>query len=241
MLNEIILGALIAGLIGLTTSMAHTLITEKRELKKIKICLKNEIQQNIYLITRKQINLKSFLGKGDIKRDRTNDEWDKIQQQFDFGCFYLEILLANAIYSNNNIFKLSDQQLKTIRNVQAAIKCYNDELQGWYDFTRNILDKQFNPNMLDNQNTRIPLIVFFSKHIELNTDIKIKLESLKQRWDHPISSKQFEKSAILAWQKGTITKEQAENMISDHRLYQVEIIEQDGKKSKIAHLTGNDE
>ena len=35
-LNEIILGAIIAGLIGLMTSMTNTRLTEKRELKKIK-------------------------------------------------------------------------------------------------------------------------------------------------------------------------------------------------------------
>ena len=136
------------------------------------------------------------------------------------------MLVVNSIYSNNNIFKLSNQQLTTTRNIQALIKCYNDELQGWYDITRKILDEQFDPNNLDNQNIRTPLIVFFSKHIELNANIKTKLEGLKRLWERPISSKQFEKSVILAWEKGETTKEYAEKLISDQRLYQIKIIEQ---------------
>ena len=233
---EIVLGAFIAGCIGIIVHMIYSGLDERFELKRIKISLKNEIEQNIYLIKRNQTNLKSLLGEGDIKRDRTKDEWNNMQEQFNPGSFRLETLLVNAIYSNNSIFKLSVQRLTIIRNIHAVIKGYNDELQGWHDITRKVLDEQFNPNILDNPNTHVPLIMFFSKHTELNIDIKTKLEGLKRLWEQPISPKQFEKSVILAWQKGETTKEYAEKLISDQRLYQIKIIEQKSKKPKIVRI-----
>ena len=124
-LNEIILGAGIAGLIGLITSILHTLVTEKRELKKIKTCLKNEMHHIIYLIDRKQIDFKSFLGEGDINRNRSKDEWDAILHQFDFKRPYIAMSLVDAIYSNNNVFKLSDGQLTIMQNIQVLIKKHN--------------------------------------------------------------------------------------------------------------------
>lgn len=220
---------MIAGLIGLTTSMTHTLITEKRELKKIKTLLKNEMYHTIHLIDRKQIKFKLLLGDG----DRSKDELDKIRQQFDSGCTYLKTSLIDSIYSNNNAFRLSDQQLTVIQNIQVSIQYHNDNLQQWYDMTTKILNDRFDSTDLNNQNTHIPLINFFSKHIELNTDIKTKLENLKQQWENPTSLKDFKKFVISDWQKRKITKKQAENMMCEKRGYQVQIKEQDGKDPKV--------
>ena len=186
-LNEIILGAVIAGVIGLMTSILHTWVTEKRELKKIKTCLKNEIYHNIKLIDKKQIEFKSLLGNGDITRDRSKDEWDKIQQRFDSGYSSLEILLTNAIYSNNNVFKLSDQELTAIRNTQIWMKDYNEELQWLHDMTNKSLNPQFIPMNFSNQKRNSFLITFFQKYMELNVTIKPILKNLKRQWKNPTS------------------------------------------------------
>ena len=224
---------MIAGLIGLTTSMTHTLITEKRELKKIKTCLKNEIGHTISLIDRKQIEFELLIGNDDIDCNRSKEDWNEIRQQFDSGRAYLKMSLIDSIYSNNNAFRLSDQQLTIIQNIQVSIKDYNDNLQQWYDIVTKILNEQFDSTNLDNQNTHRPLIKFFSKHIELNADIKTELENLKRQWENPIPLKDFEKSVISDWRKEKITKMQAENMMCEKRGYKVQIKEQDGKDPKV--------
>ena len=231
-LNEIILGAVIAGVIGLMTSIMHTWVTEKRELKKIKLGLKNEMHHTIHLIERRQIMFKSFLDKN-VNRNRSKNELDEMRQYLDPKSHYIEMSLVNAIYFHHSVFQLSERQLTIIQNIQAALKYYNEDAQQLSSTTTKTLNEQFDPNNLDNQNIQVLLIIFFTKQMKLNHNIITVLVKLKQQLENPTSLKDFEKFIIFDWQKGSITKEQAENAMSENRGYKVRIKERNGKDPKV--------
>lgn len=63
--SEILLGALIAGLIGFLTQFIHTRREEKRSLENIKECLNDEWLLIITMLKKKMKNLEDFTRPND--------------------------------------------------------------------------------------------------------------------------------------------------------------------------------
>ena len=115
-----------------------------------------------------------------------------IHVAFDSGYQDIKIPLLNAIYSNNYVFNLSQNELKNIQNIQIYVDDHNNSAQTLYKTIQQLVNDQMKTNHMINNN-QIPdnksehkveniwgiQRIFLCGYKELNEDLVKKLKNLK--------------------------------------------------------------
>lgn len=171
----LILGAILAGIVGMTSHVITSYMETSDMLKKIKKRLNYEAQTIINTLNRNINELEYFTNKGDLSQERNKDEIKDIKQKFELGCPYLKTPLRNGIYSNNNVFNMKDDELKNIQDTQTYIDNYNDTIKSWYDMAAKLTEQE----PVDNIKYQLQLAFLF-KHKQLNEDLVKNLENMSQ-------------------------------------------------------------
>lgn len=168
--SEILLGALIAGLIGFLTQFIHTRREEKRSLENIKECLNDEWLLIITMLKKKMKNLEDFTRPNDSSKAYLEIKIDDIIPELDG--MYVKASLTNAIYSNNNIFNMKRDELRKIYQMQILVENYNHYLKTYVRNYNNGSKRLYdNIQKLTKQDKHISQnsssIVFFFQYVEL--------------------------------------------------------------------------
>lgn len=174
----IILGAFIAGGIGVIVHKINS-NSEKRDiLKNIRECLDYELETTIDILNKKTKTLEPFekYRNNPNKKHDLNAETLHINDIFNSGYQDIKMPLLNAIYSNNYVFNLSQNELKNIKNIQIYLDDYNIHIRAFYVGIQQMISNEPVNNFDDICAFQI---TFFLQHKELNEDLVKKLENLK--------------------------------------------------------------
>ena len=139
-------------------------------MKNIRKCLDYELETTIDILNKKTKTLKPFekYRNNPNKKHDLNVETLHINDIFNSGYQDIKMPLLNAIYSNNYVFNLSQNELKNIKNIQIYLDDYNIHIRAFYVGIQQMISNEPVNNF---DNICAFQITFFLKHKELNEDL----------------------------------------------------------------------